>query len=239
MDDCFDASRDQVVGERDRTLQCRDCRVEVCFEQVGERRFKGHPEVVLAPFGAFSRRHINDFTVGPRTGQVLEKIGGRQLVRSRREKAGEHERLYIEMGQNLSVAPAIQSTWQVEIKLRNCVSNPFPLANKGVPNLHSVQILKAFHRSAWGLNDPGVWSGEELALVTVLPLHPVVLSRRSSHHLEDLAVPPSRVDLDGLDDDPISRVCMHNHPPSRFWSCQASWPCRYFLTTVAGHGDGR
>ena len=87
------------------------------------------------------------------------------------------------MGQNLSVSPAFQTTRLVEIDLRDGISNPSPLADEGITKLPTVEILRIDHCSAGRLNDPGVRAGEELALVAVIPAHPVVLSRRPSHHL--------------------------------------------------------
>jgi hypothetical protein len=113
------------------------------------------------------------------------------------------------MSRYFSVAPSTHTTRQVEIDLRNCVSDPFPLADEGITNLPAVQTLRTVHCSAWRLNDLGVWSGEELAFVAVIPAHSVVLSGSPSHHLQDLPAPPGGVDRDRLDDDPISLVCMH------------------------------
>ena len=235
MDDRFNTSCDEVIYQRDRSLQCRDCRVEFCIEQVGERRLEGYPEVVLAPLSPFSCRDVNQLTVRVRTGQVLKQLGGRHLVRGRLEKASDHERLHIQMRQNLLVSPAFQTTRQVKIDLRDGSSNPSPLTDEGITNLPAVQILTAAHRSAGRLNDPGVRAGEELALVTIVPAHPVVLSGWSFHHVQDLATTPGGVDLDGLDNDPISLVCMHNDPPSR-----SARPSDLGLPPeVASHGDRR
>lgn len=58
-------------------------------------------------------------------------------------------------------------------------------------------------------NHLGIRAGKELALVTVVPPNPIMLTGRPPHHLQDLAISPSGVDRDRLDDDPVSLVCVH------------------------------
>lgn len=89
--------------------------------------------------------------------------------------------------------------------------------------------------SAWRLNDPSVWTGEELAFVTVIPVHPVVLSGKPPQHLQYLPASPGGVDGDGLNDDSISLVCVHAYDPFELVLLHPSETA----VAVAGHGDYR
>ena len=49
--------------------------------------------------------------------------------------------------------------------------------------------------------------------MSIVPLHPVVLTGRSLQHLYDLAASPSGADLGRLDDNVISVFCVHSLLP--------------------------
>src|SRR5208282_2427842 len=79
--------------------------------------------------------------------------------------------------------------------------------NDGAPRLsgrRSPAFLRPFAR-----NHHGVGTGEELGLVSVLPLHPVMITGCSLQDLDYLTASPGGADLGRLDDDVISIFCVH------------------------------
>jgi hypothetical protein len=68
-------------------------------------------------------------------------------------------------------------------------------------------------RSRGGWNHHGIWTGKEVGLVTIVPLHSVMLSSRSLQYFHDFTASPCGADLGRLDDNVVSVFCVHRSSP--------------------------
>jgi hypothetical protein len=74
--------------------------------------------------------------------------------------------------------------------------NAIRLLNDGSPRLpFPAPAAPACLRSRGWWNHHGVWAGKELGLMTIVPLHAVVLTGRSLQHLDYLPASPCGADL--------------------------------------------
>jgi hypothetical protein len=110
--------------------------------------------------------------------------------------------------------------------------------NDGDPSitLPRTPVLLLWHllpsRGWW--NYHRVWTGEELGLMTILPLHPVVLTGRSLQYLHYLPASPCGADLGRLDDNVVSVFCVHrSSPPPTTYACPQTL---YRGTHPSGYG---